>query len=425
MRRDRLRLQVEQIVENADQLLPGQTIGHLREAAQVRRPQHGGDRFAAAPPDLTGQHLPPALRAKIGFQDIFRDLSLAVHVGDDRQSLRHRREVCDLPLREPIRPVGDIGRHIGARPKGAADRKRKIIGRAARLQIVQDGKVQTRFRPLQPAPQDFAARDPHHRILLRGNQVGDLMGDHDLLGLRAGAPPDIEGAEELRMQRAATQADPQHGYPRRHQSPRQFVDRPRERTGLPGATDQPLHDLLDRVMTGPLRNRAFDHFRDDDIAALHDQRGRFDFAQTLAPRNFCSLRQSILMHEVSSLFADRPRYLADNVAGMFCGCRFKKHDEGFFRCERQVLNAAGHHINVSRSQNHLTTVAIAQTESALVDHEQLVLVGMAVPDEFAFHARNLQILPVCNGNDAGRPMLGHSRIFGIKVDNWRHLELLR
>jgi hypothetical protein len=38
------------------------------------------------------------------------------------------------------------------------------------------------------------------------------------------------------------------------------------------AADQPFHDRLDRVMDGPLRDRAFDHLRDDDIAAWDDQR---------------------------------------------------------------------------------------------------------------------------------------------------------
>src|SRR6202142_446242 len=72
---DRLRLQVEQIVENANHALAGQLIGHLSEAAQIRRPKYGGNRFAAAAPDLTGQHLPSGLRSEIGLEDVFRDLS--------------------------------------------------------------------------------------------------------------------------------------------------------------------------------------------------------------------------------------------------------------------------------------------------------------------------------------------------------------
>jgi hypothetical protein len=31
---------------------------------------------------------------------------------------------------------------------------------------MQDEKVETRFRPIQPALQDFPAQNPHHRILL-------------------------------------------------------------------------------------------------------------------------------------------------------------------------------------------------------------------------------------------------------------------
>ncbi len=199
-------------------------------------------------------------------------LSLAVHVSDDRQSLRHGREVRDLSLQKPIGPVGDIGRHIGPRPEGAADGMREIFGGAARLQIVQDRKVESRFRSIQPSPQDFPGLHPHDRIFRRRNKIGDLMRDHDFLGLPAGAPPDVGGAEELRMQRAATPVDPQQGHPRRHQPPRQFVDRPREGTALPGAADKPFEDRLDRVMGGPLRDRAFDHFCGDDIEAFDDNR---------------------------------------------------------------------------------------------------------------------------------------------------------
>jgi hypothetical protein len=220
---------------------------------------------------LTGQHLASGVRSKIGLEHVFRDLLLAVHVGDDRQPLRHHRKVGDLALGKPARPACDIGRHIGPRPKGAPDRKRKIIGRAARLQIVQDGKVQPCIRPFQSPPQDFAVPHPRHRILRGRNKIGNLMRDHDLLGLRAGAPPDIDGAQKLRMQRAATQADPQHGHARCHEPPRQFVDRSCERTDLPGPAAEPFDDRTDGVMAGPLGDCALDHLRDDDIAAFHDK----------------------------------------------------------------------------------------------------------------------------------------------------------
>ena len=57
------------------------------------------------------------------------------------------------------------------------------------------------------------------------------------------------------------------------------------RTDLPCTADEPFNDRFDRVVTGPLRDRAFDHLRDDDIAAFDDQRGRDGFTQTRAPQN--------------------------------------------------------------------------------------------------------------------------------------------
>jgi hypothetical protein len=54
---------------------------------------------------------------------------------------------------------------------------------------------------------------------------------------------------------------------RRHQPPRQFVDGSCEGADLPDAAGQPFDDRSDGVVSGPLCDRAFDHFGDDDIAA--------------------------------------------------------------------------------------------------------------------------------------------------------------
>jgi hypothetical protein len=40
-----------------------------------------------------------------------------------------------------------------------------------------------------------------------GNEIGDLMGDHDFLGPTAAAPPGVDRAKKLRMQRAALARD--------------------------------------------------------------------------------------------------------------------------------------------------------------------------------------------------------------------------
>ena len=82
--RDRLRLQVEQLIEDANDALSRQVVGKSRKTAQIRRPEHRGDRLAAAAPDLAGQHLRSGLRPEIGRENVFGDLPLAVHVGDRR-----------------------------------------------------------------------------------------------------------------------------------------------------------------------------------------------------------------------------------------------------------------------------------------------------------------------------------------------------
>ena len=91
------------------------------------------------------------------------------------------------------------------------------------------------------------------------------MRDHDFLRPGAGAPPDIDGAEKLRMQRAAAQADPKQRHPRRSQPPRQFVNHLGKGTALPGAADEPFEDRFDRIMGRPFCNRALDDLRDDDV----------------------------------------------------------------------------------------------------------------------------------------------------------------
>jgi hypothetical protein len=74
------------------------------------------------------------------------------------------------------------------------------------------------------------------------------------------------------MQRSATQADPKQGHPGRHQPPRQFVNRSRKGTDLPGAADQPFQDRVDSVVNGPFGDRTSSHLRDNDIAAFDDNR---------------------------------------------------------------------------------------------------------------------------------------------------------
>ena len=66
-------------------------------------------------------------------------------------------------------------------------------------------------------------------------------------------------------------------------------------------------------------------------------------------------------------------------------------------------------------QHDVGTVAIADDENALADEEELVLLGVAVPDELALDLGDLHELPVGGGDDPRRPVLGEPLEFAIDV----------
>jgi hypothetical protein len=284
MARDRLRLQIEQLVEDGDDSLRRQMIGQMGETAEIRRPEHGGDGLAAAAPDLTRQHPRPGLRPEIGGEDVFGDLPLTVHVGDDRQMLRQGQKVRRLAFGEPAGAVRDIGRHVPPGTERARDRQRKILGSAAGLQLAQDGKVELRFGAVQPAAQDLASlAHPPDRVVVVGERITQFMRDHDLLGLPGVAPPQICGATKLRMQRSAVQTDAKYGKAGGQQSPGELVEHLQEGIGPPCVRRQPVRDPLDRVVRRPFRRGPLENGCRDDGLAVDDEGLRFAFGQALAP----------------------------------------------------------------------------------------------------------------------------------------------
>ena len=73
-------LGVEYPIQNGNDLLAGDVVGEFCEAAQIGRPQNRSDRFAAAAPDLAGQHPWAGLRAEISDEYVLGDMLLVVHV---------------------------------------------------------------------------------------------------------------------------------------------------------------------------------------------------------------------------------------------------------------------------------------------------------------------------------------------------------
>ena len=67
-------------------LLHGAGFDHSTWALHSRWFAHHG--YGVLAPDLPGQHFRSGLRPEISFYHVAGDLSLAVHVGDDRHPLR-------------------------------------------------------------------------------------------------------------------------------------------------------------------------------------------------------------------------------------------------------------------------------------------------------------------------------------------------
>jgi len=72
-------------------------------------------------------------------------------------------------------------------------------------------------------------------------------------------------------------------------------------------------------------------------------------------------------------------------------------------------------VEVAFVQHDVGAVPIADDEDALADEEELVLLGVAVPDELALDLGDLHELPVCGGDDPRRPVLGEPLEFAIDV----------
>src|SRR5215831_17856994 len=66
-----------------------------------------------------------------------------------------------------------------------------------------------------------------------------------------------------------------------------------------------------------------------------------------------------------------------------------------------MFHAARHDMKVAGPQRRFAAVAITQDERPTPDEEEFVLVGMAVPDEFSLHLRELHVLAVAKATTRG------------------------
>ena len=75
----------------------------------------------------------------------------------------------------------------------------------------------------------------------------------------------------------------------------------------------------------------------------------------------------------------------------------------FFFRHRAVLDAFRHHEHLARAQTHVA-VAQADGDVAVQHHEEVVGVGVLVPDEFALHLHHHQVVPVELADHARLPV---------------------
>ena len=134
-------LGLEQRVEDRDHPLARQPVGTLGKTAQVRRPQHGGQRHSGAAADLTGQNFGPGIGAEISAEQVVGDPPLIVPVGGDREAPTDTRQIGQFVVAKPVGPIGDKGQHVSG-GINAIDRQGDIVGAAALAQFDQHLEIE-------------------------------------------------------------------------------------------------------------------------------------------------------------------------------------------------------------------------------------------------------------------------------------------
>src|SRR5689334_22116027 len=111
------------------------------------------------------------------------------------------------------------------------------------------------------------------------------------------------------------------------------------------------------------------------------------------------------------------------VPGVEGGCWLEEEDLYLLLRHRQMLHPCRHHDHFPLLKRYIV-IAEPHTQPPAQDQEKLVLVRMAVPDEFPFQPGKLDLLAVQIGDDLRAPMLAESFEFLAEIDLIGHVLLL-
>jgi len=267
------------------------------------------------------------------------DPPLVVPVGDDRETLRHTRQIGQFAVCEAARPIGDKAQHVSG-GVNTIDRQGDIVCTAALAKLDQHLKIELVDRPVEtPAKRFSSIADTPHRVLFIGDRVGDLVCDHHLHGLAGVAPPSERGAEELRMQRGGVESQPQQRHFGGEQVPGEFIEAGNAVGEFARRAEQPVGDVIHRVVDWALFGRA--PHSSDDTNMLGEKRGRSRLSRCVA-RGF---RESARHRPQIWAGSGRVQAVGIVAPGGYCGASANQHRRASLSPRKVATGAsAGLHV---------------------------------------------------------------------------------
>src|SRR6266508_597533 len=123
---------------------------------------------------------------------------------------------------------------------------------------------------------------------------------------------------------------------------------------------------------------------------------------TASPSSPGIVRSRLLARSIRSEFL--PRRRRPGISRIRCSCRFYQQEARFLLCVSLMLNASGHHKQLSRPETHR---AIAQPNLQLTveNQEEVVGVVVLVPDELALDLHDHDVVLVELGNRSRLPVI--------------------
>src|SRR5262245_24256471 len=117
--------------------------------------------------------------------------------------------------------------------------------------------------------------------------------------------------------------------------------------------------------------------------------------------------------------------LARHVAGVDGASGLDEHDPALLSGHGLVFKTSRHDEHVTRTQRDVP-ISEMDRHLAVQDDEDLIGLGMTVPDELALDLDELEVVVVHPGDDLRRPALAEARELFMHVDrSIRHEDLLR